>query len=243
MGQITVITSGKGGTGKSTCTIGLASAFSSFKEKVLVFDLDEGLRCLDLMLGVSESLVFDLSDILSGEKTLDEAKLKVNDFIDLVAAPANICGFDRKKFSDLVFSASDIYDRIIIDCPAGIDTEFYKNIPSFADVCIVEPLNYIGSRSAATLQNLLTEYGIEHKYLILNKFNYSVLKHKMPLNIDDIIDKTGLMIKGIIPYDQDLDDLSQNGRLYNTSSAFSAFCRIAKRLDNKNVPLPELKKI
>ena len=243
MGQITVIASGKGGTGKSTCTIGLASAFSSFKEKVLVFDLDEGLRCLDLMFGVSENLVFDLSDILSGEKTLDETKLKVNDYIDLVAAPVSVCNFDRKKFSDLVYSASDIYDRVIIDCPAGIDTEFYKNIPSFADVCIVEPLSSIGCRSAATLENLLSSFGVKHNYLILNKFDYSQLKHKMTLNIDEIIDKTGLMIKGIIPYDQDLDDLSQKGRLYNTSSAFSAFIRIAKRLDNKNVPLPELKKL
>ena len=243
MGQITVITSGKGGTGKSTCTIGLASAFCNFKEKVIIFDLDEGLRCLDLMLGVSENLVFDLSDILNGEKTLDEVKLKVNDYIDLVAAPANIGGYDRQKFADLVYNASNLYDRVIIDCPAGIDTEFYKNIPTFADVLIIEPLNNIGCRSAATLENLLTECGVKHKYLIINKFNYNDLKHKMVLNIDQIIDKTGLMIKGIVPYDQNLDELSQKGRLYTSSTSFPAFCRIAKRLDNANVPLPELKRI
>ena len=243
MGQITVITSGKGGTGKSTCAIGLASAFSSNNEKVIIFDLDEGLRCLDLMLGVSEKLVFDLSDIINGNKTLDEVKLEVNDFIDLVAAPASVGNYDRKKIADLIFEASDNYDRVIIDCPAGIDIDFYKNIPSFADVCIVEPLNNVGCRSAATLQHLLSLNGVQHKYLIINKFDYYLLKRKMVLNIDDIIDNTGLMIKGIIPYDLDLEDLSQNGKLYNESSAFSAFCRIAKRLDNQNVPLPELKKI
>ena len=98
MGLLTVIVSGKGGSGKSTCSIGLATAFSKRGRKVVLIDIDEGLRCLDLMLGVSEKLVFDLSDILNYDKPLEDVVLKVNDNVDLIAAPSVINSFSKMDF-------------------------------------------------------------------------------------------------------------------------------------------------
>ncbi len=240
LGLLTVVASGKGGTGKSTTSIGLATAFSKRGRKVLLIDLDEGLRCLDLMLGVSEQLVFDLSDILNYNKLLEEVILKVNSNIDLIAAPAEINSFSKAEFGKFLYKVTDIYDNVIVDCPAGIDVAFYKSIPPFADVLIVESLDMIGCRSASVLYNLLDEAEVKHKYLIINKFDYFMLKRNPNLTLDEIIDKSGLMLKGIIPLDTGLGLLSASGKLYFKSYAFKAFLRIANRLEGKNIPLPSL---
>lgn len=240
MGLLTVIASGKGGSGKSTCSIGLATAFSKRGRKVLLIDIDEGLRCLDLMLGVSENLVFDLSDILNYHKPLEDVVLKVNENIDLIAAPSEIHSFSKADFGKFLYKVTDQYDNVIVDCPAGIDPVFYKAIPPFADVLIIESLDMIGCRSASVLFNQLESAGIDHKYLIINKFDYFLLKKNPNLTLDEIIDKSGLMLKGIIPLDTALGLLSSEGKLYSRSYAYKAFARIADRLEGKNIPLPSL---
>jgi len=240
MGLLTVIASGKGGSGKSTCSIGLATAFSERNRKVLLIDIDEGLRCLDLMLGVSEKLVFDLGDILNYHKSLDDVILKVNDNIDLIAAPAEIDSYSKADFGKFLYKVTDIYDNVIVDCPAGIDPIFYGTIPPYADVLIVESLDMIGCRSASVLYNMLEAAGVKHKYLVVNKFDYYVISKNPNLTFDEIIDKSGLMLKGVVPLDTELGLLSLNGKLYNKSYAYKAFLRIADRLEGKNVPLPSL---
>ena len=243
MGQISVITSGKGGTGKSTFSVGIASAFAKMNKKVLLIDLDAGLRCLDLMLGVSSDLVFDISDILSGNTTFDQAILNINDEIDLIAAPENDGQIDYKNLFDFVTDISGNYDEIILDCPAGIDISFFEAIPKYTDVYVVEQLNRIGTRSAAKIETILTENKIENKFLVLNKFDYYLHKDKFIMSLDEIMDATGLMLKGIIPYDDYLDSMSADGELFYDTTAYPAFLRIAKRMLYKNVPLPELKKL
>ncbi len=240
MGLLTVIASGKGGSGKSTCSIGLATAFSKRGRRVLLIDIDEGLRCLDLMLGVSENLVFDLSDILNYHKALEDVVLRVDDKIDLIAAPSEINSFSKTDFGKFLYKVTDIYDNVIVDCPAGIDPVFYKAIPPFADVLIIESLDMIGCRSASVLYNMLESAGINHKYLIINKFDYFSMNKNPNLTFDEIIDKSGLMLRGIVPLDTSLGLLSLNGKLYNKSYAYKAFLRIADRLEGKNIPLPSL---
>ena len=243
MGLLTVIVSGKGGSGKSTCSIGLATAFSKRGRKVLLIDIDEGLRCLDLMLGVSEKLVFDLSDILNYDKPLEDVVLKVNDNVDLIAAPSVINSFSKMDFGKFLYKATDMYDNVIVDCPAGIDPTFYNAIPPFADVLIIESLDMIGCRSASVLYNMLESASVKHKYLIVNKFDYFSLSKNPHLTFDEIIDKSGLMLRGVIPLDTSLGLLSLNGKLYFKSYAYKAFSRIADRLEGKNVPLPSLNNI
>lgn len=240
MGILSVITSGKGGSGKSTVSVGLASAFNKLGRKVLLIDIDEGLRCLDLMLGVSDKLVFDLADILNFQKDVDEVKLKVNDNIDLIAAPAQVNSYKRYDFGKFLFSIIDKYDHVIVDCPAGIDENLYKSLPSFAGVFVVESLDLIGCRCAETIENLLFDVGIENKYLIVNKFDHNLLKRSNIISLDDIIDKTGLMIRGIVPYDSELFQLSARGKLYDNALSSKAFMRIAKRIESKDIPLPKL---
>ena len=241
MGFLTVIASGKGGTGKSTLSVGLACAFKKRGRKVLLIDVDEGLRCLDLMLGVSDRLVFDVSDIINYGKPLEDVVLPVTEHIDLIAAPSGLNGYDKKRFGEFLYTVTDQYDHVIVDCPAGLDLEFYNALPSFSEVLIVEPLDMIGCRSATTLCSVLHSADINHVFLIVNRFDYFVLKGNPTLSLDDIVDKSGLMIRGIVPYDPNLSLFSAEGRLFNRScTSFRAFCRIADRLEGKDVPLPKL---
>ncbi len=243
MGKLTVVTSGKGGAGKSTFSVGLATALKKRHKKVLLIDCDEGLRCLDLMLGVSERLVFDLSDILLGSRPLEDVAIKVDENISLVAAPARVNGFNRAAFGKFLLKITDLYDHIIVDCPAGIDKALYESLPSFVSVLIIETLDAIGCRSASILDDVLFNCGIENRFLIINKFDYFYLKARNMISIDEIIDKSGLKIKGIVPYDVELSHLSALGRLYNDSEAFNSYLRIADRLNGLDVPLPKLKKL
>ena len=114
MGQVYAVTSGKGGVGKSTVAVGLASAFVQLGKKVLLVDMDEGLRCLDLMLGVDKSAVFDLSDILMG-KEIDDAVYSVDGYngLYLVPAPADIGKIDAFSFSVFAYSRRILRHRHI----------------------------------------------------------------------------------------------------------------------------------
>lgn len=240
MGMLTVVTSGKGGTGKSTVSVGLATAFSKLGKTVLLIDIDEGLRCLDLMLGVSDRLVFDLNDIVLYNKPYHEAMLQVNSNINLIPAPASAGSLDKALFGKFLYSVSDDFDIVIVDCPAGIDLELYQSLPKFSSVVVVEPLNAIGCRSATAIEAVLSVANIKNKYLILNKFDYFNHKHNGIMSLDDIVDKTGLMLKGVVPYDPQLSLLSANGKLYERCISFKSFYRIAKRLLSSNIPLPKL---
>ena len=98
MGKIFAITSGKGGVGKSTVSAGLSLAFENQNQKVLLVDMDEGLRCLDLMLGIDEKIVLDLSDILQGRE-IDEVTYKVKENLFLIPAPQKAGMPDKFPYS------------------------------------------------------------------------------------------------------------------------------------------------
>ena len=111
MGKVIAITSGKGGTGKSTFSIGLAMGFSKLSKKVLLIDLDEGLRCLDLILGIDKELVFDLSDILNGRNINDAVYCSpFDENISLIPAPVEPESINGKAFSELIAKLVGDYD-------------------------------------------------------------------------------------------------------------------------------------
>ena len=173
MGQVYAVTSGKGGVGKSTVAVGLAFAFTKLNKKTLLVDMDEGLRCLDLMLGADKSAVFDLSDILLGKEMGDD--------------------------------------------PVSV-------------------------RDAAAVSRKLNEINCPSR-LIINNFVYSLIKRRIFRNVDDIIDGSGLQLLGVIPHSEELALLSVNHSVKPRGKSMAAFIRIARRLLNENILLPNLKKI
>lgn len=243
MGTVYAVTSGKGGVGKSTVSVGLAFAFAKLGNRVLLVDMDEGLRCLDVMLGIDETVVFDLGDILKGDE-IENALYphpKISN-LHLIPAPANLGNIDADKFKNLAVKLKARYDIVIFDFPAGIDFTLYNHLPQetlFLTVAFPDPVTL---RDASVVSQKLDEIGAKSK-LILNCFDYKWTKQKIYKSIDDIIDQSGLQLLGIVPRSAELNLLSIKHKLKPKGNPMKAFTRIAKRLNGESILLPKLKKI
>lgn len=242
MGRILSTTSGKGGVGKSTVATGLAFAFAQQGKKVLLVDMDEGLRCLDLLLGVDDSAILDLSDILKGVAIEDVAYTCSNENLHLIPAPSKHGEIDPEKFKNFVRQAKNLYDVVIFDFPAGLDFKLYTLLPATALFLTVAVPDGVSVRDAAAVSMRLYELGLNSR-LIINRFGFKLLKKNKHRNIDGIIDSAGLRLLGIVPERKELNTLSLTHNIKKRGPSMKAFLRIAKRLFDENVPLPNLKKL
>lgn len=244
MNNIFAITSGKGGVGKSTVATCLAAAAERQGKRVLIIDLDEGLRCLDVMMGLSESVVLDISDIFTGE-AIENAVYPVPEHqgIFLLPAPALRGGIEEEAFGELIRQVAEDFDTVIADFPAGIDMRLYKQMPDTARFITVTGPDPVSIRDAGVVADRLVEIGKIHNRLIINRFDYSYIKSGIYKCIDDIIDISRIRLLGIVPTDISLTLSQAKGKIAKKGRAVKAFNRIIKRLDGEDIPLPKAKKI
>lgn len=243
MGICLATTSGKGGTGKSTVSCGLSIAFSKMGKSVLLIDMDEGLRCLDLLLGVDHQVVYDLSDVLNGTPITNATyTLPQNSLISVIPAPSHVGNIDPQALADFAKNVKAQYDVVIFDFPAGLDFSLYTEIgddAQFLTICNPDPVSV---RDAAAVCAALPQTQHEAR-LIINRFDAEYIKKKIYSNIDDIIDISGFRLLGIVPYCSDLMLLSVTHKINKRTRAFKALYRIAKRLCGDEIRLPKIKKI
>lgn len=243
MGKVFAVTSGKGGVGKSTVSVGLGLAFCNKGKKVLLVDMDEGLRCLDLMLGLDNVTVFDLSDVLMGkepEEATYQSEIIPN--LYLIPAPASIGTLDYSSFSAFALKVREMFDVVIFDFPAGINVSLYSCLPKdtqFLTVAVPDPISV---RDAGAVSDALATAGITAR-LIINRFVIKQSGKYRFKNIDEIIDGSALRLIGIVPESEELRLLSLTHKINRRSKALKAFSRIAARLDGERLLLPKLKKI
>ena len=241
MGKIFALTSGKGGVGKSTVSVGLALSFSKMGYKTLVVDMDEGLRCLDLMLGVDNEIVFDLSDILQG-KEIGDAVYEINQNLFLIPAPQKSGMIDAFNLANFANAVNDLYDIIVYDFPAGIDFSLYSSLPESTLFLTVAFPDSVTIRDAAVVSTLLAEKGFKSR-LIINRFDYKLSKRKYYKSIDAIIDESQLQLIGIVPLSEKLQLLSVGQGIKAKDKSMKALTRISKRLMGEHILLPKIKKI
>lgn len=243
MGKIYTVTSGKGGVGKSTFSAGISCAFAGEGKSVLLVDMDAGLRCLDLILGVSASLVFDISDVLLG-KPLEEVVCPVPEFkkLDLLAAPQREGMIDTFSFAGFAAEVAEIYDVVVFDFPAGFDFELCTACPKNTTHLVVVTPDVVCIRDAAEVCERLTSFSDKVR-MVLNRFDISFIKRGIYKNVDEAIDRTGIQLIGIVPYSNELIIAAAKGKPAKRGRAVKAFKRITKRLAGENVRLPKPKKI
>lgn len=237
MAEIILVTSGKGGAGKSSFTAGISRALAADGKKVLAIDCDIGLRSLDLLLGVSDKVVFDWGDLLLGRCTAEQAVVSAE--VDLLAAPSRFNdAFTPEAVSETVKPFKSKYDYIFIDSPAGIDRGFELAASSAEKAVVVSTPDSICVRSCSRAFDELAKLGVSEVRLIINMFEVKpVCKHKL-LNIDQCIDETGVQLLGVVPRDPNLGYCSVTGNIPGEFSPSTlAFSRIAKRITGKRVPL------
>lgn len=242
MGELIAVLSGKGGTGKTTVTAALASSLAHLGETVLCIDCDVGLRNLDIALGLSEEGVLSFADIYSGEYPLSmAAKTPYFPGLQFLTAPMGITAdeVDNRAFSRLLEQARQHFSYIFLDAPAGIDAGFLLAAQYADRVILVTNSDPASIRDAFQAGNLLEQMGKTDVRLVVNRVHRRTLE-AMGLTVDDIMDKAGLPLLGIIPEDINVVlAAAKNTPLIRASrgGAAAACRRIAKRITGQTVPV------
>ncbi len=243
MNKIIAVASGKGGTGKSTISVGIGRELANAGNKVLIIDCDSGMRGVDIMLGVSRNLVFDMADVVSGECEIENSVYPCGCGGNLFMIPAPNDADDELSpnvFRRFLEAVADVFDYILIDSPAGVGSGL-KTAVSIADmalvVCNPEPASLRGCNN---VRRILLENGISNIRLIINKFSErSFIGMSFYPDLDAVIDETGIQLIGIVPEDLRMAASVQSGVLPEKSSlAKGAFERIAMRIRGEKVMLP-----
>ena len=246
MSQICVVTSGKGGAGKSTVTAGLGYALSRSCGRVLLIDADAGLRSLDLMLGVGGTTMFDLADVFAGNcepvRAIYPSPVCPNVFV--LPAPISLDEMcNPKEMRRLCEGLAHYYDQIIIDCPAGVGRGFETAVAAADRALVVTTPDMVCARDAQILSRLLEDRDVPARLLINRLRSSKVLDGSMP-DVDEIIDTAGLQLLGIVPEDEAVAVANANGRpLPSDCNAAICFANIARRYLGEEVPLARLEKM
>lgn len=246
MGRLIAVTSGKGGAGKSSVSVHLATALAKLSERVLIVDLDAGMRCLDIMLGVSDVMIFDLNDVLKGAKTIEEAAINVpssDGNLFFIGAPLK-GKIVPEELSSFVSTAAERFDFVILDFPAGAVDELYSALPRYAEMLVVCNADAVSLRDAAIQGADLKELQFMSVRLILNRVSFDNMRRGINANIDEVIDSSGIRLMGVVPQSMDVYMSCCSGQALNKKSrAAKAFLRIAKRVMGYDIPLTSYKKI
>lgn len=242
MGQIIAVTSGKGGTGKTTLCAGISSCLAAEGHRVLCIDADIGLRNLDISLGMQEEAVLPFSSVMNGEYSLSQAAAHpAIPGLFLLTAPVTVQpeALDPALFSGLLRQAKAEFDYCLIDAPAGLGAGF-RLATAFADeaivVCTADPASL---RDASHVTDLLQLQGLEQIRLVVNRVS-GRLFGKLGATIDDLMDTVGLQLLGIVPEDVQVTLAAAQNKalvLQSQKGAAVACLHIARRLCDKKIPL------
>lgn len=242
VGEVIAVLSGKGGTGKTSICAAVATALSEEGNRVLCIDCDVGLRNLDISLGLASQPVLSFLDICQGSYALS-ALMPHPRFPNLyfLTAPMNrsIDDIDADDFSELVMSARKIYDFVLLDAPAGLDTGFRLAATKADRVLLITGPDPGSIRDAGHTASLLELMGKVNNRLIVNRISPR-LAATMDLTIDDVMDDTGLPLIGVVPEDHNVVLAAAFGQAlleYSKKSAAAACRRIAKRIQGMPVKI------
>lgn len=243
MGLATVITSGKGGVGKSTVTVGLGRALARRGRRVLLIDCDAGLRSLDRMTGAEEGLVFDIADVVYGRCSPADAIVPCGggENLFLLPAPASAENMIRPGvMRKLVPLLARYFDHVLLDSPAGVGGGF-RSAARAADralvVCGPDPVSVRGARAAA---DLLEKLDVRDKRLVINRFSEGFFRATGAyVDLDGVIDAAGVRLFGMVPEDLAMAAAFLRGLpAKDSSKGMMAISRLASRLEGEDAPIP-----
>ena len=240
MGTAVMITSGKGGTGKTSLTAGVASCLAALGRRVLCIDLDIGLRNLDIALGLSDRAVMDFSDVMERRCPLLTAAVEHPDIrgLYLLTAPLTLEQPDIQQFRTLVDEAKDCFDFVFMDSPAGLGVGFQLAMAAADRAVLVSATDPAALRDAQRAVSELVGK-VDELHLVMNRVQPKLMG-KLRTSIDSAIDTAGLPLLGVVPEDPAVTMAAASGEplvLMTYRGAAPAYLNIAKRILGQRVPL------
>ncbi len=247
MGEVLVVTSGKGGVGKTTTTANIGTGLAILGKSVALVDADIGLRNLDVVMGLENRIVYDLVDVVDGVCRMKQALIKDKRFSNLYLMPAaqtkDKNAVNPQQMKTLCNELSEEFDFVIVDCPAGIEQGFKNAIAGANRAIVVTTPEVSAVRDADRIIGLLEANGLKNPQLIINRIRMDMVKRGDMMSIDDMIDILAIDLLGVIPDDELIVVSTNRGEpaVANESSfAGQAYKNIVRRILGEQVPFMQL---
>jgi septum site-determining protein MinD len=245
MGEAIVITSGKGGVGKTTTTANLGTALAMLGKKVCLVDTDIGLRNLDVVMGLENRIIYDLIDVAEGRCRLAQALVKDKRFDELLymlpaAQTKDKNDITPEQAKAIVDELKPDFDYVIIDCPAGIEQGFRNAVAGADRAIVVTTPENAAVRDADRVIGLLEKSHVGAPKLVINRIRPNLLKSGEILDVDEVCQVLAIDLLGIVPDDDSVIRHAQQGEpiVMNPSARASiAYRNIARRILGETVPL------
>ena len=237
MGEVFVVTSGKGGVGKTTTTANIGTGLAAQGKKVVLMDTDIGLRNLDVVMGLENRIVYDIVDVAHENCKLKQALIKDKRFENLYLLPAaqtkDKNAVTEEQMRQMCQTLKEEFDYVVIDCPAGIEQGF-KNAIAGADWAIVVTNPEVSAvRDADRIIGLLEANGLGDPKLIVNRVRPNMVKQGDMMDVNDMLEILAVKLLGVVPDDDSIVISTNRGEpavLDQNSQAGQAYRNIVQRI-------------
>ena len=246
MSEVIVITSGKGGVGKTTTSANVGTGLAMLGNKVVLIDTDIGLRNLDVVMGLENRIVYNLVDVIEGNCRLKQALIKDKRYPNLFLLPSaqtrDKTAVTPEQMKALTDELREEFDYILLDCPAGIEQGF-KNAIAGADRALVVTTPEVSAiRDADRIIGLLEANELKRVDLIVNRIRMDMVKRGDMMSIEDVIEILAINLIGVVPDDENIVISTNTGEplVGSDAPAGPAYMNICKRVLGQEVELLDL---
>lgn len=247
MGRVFVITSGKGGVGKTTATANIGTGLAMLGKKVVMVDTDIGLRNLDVVLGLENRIVYDIVDAVRGNCRLKQALIKDKRYENMFLLPAaqtkDKTAVSEEQMVELCHQLKEEFDYVIIDCPAGIEHGFKNAIAGAESAIVVTTPEVSAVRDADRIIGLLEAAGLANPQLIINRIRTNMVKSGDMMSVEDMLEILAIDLLGVVPDDDAIVISTNRGEptvIDDDSRPGQAFRNISRRIVGEEVPFMSL---
>ena len=246
MGEVIVVTSGKGGVGKTTTTANVGTGLAKLDKKVVLIDTDIGLRNLDVVMGLENRIVYNLVDVIEGNCKINQAFIKVKGYNNFYLLPSaqtrDKSAVTPEQMKKLTDQLKEEFDYVIIDCPAGIEQGFMNAIAGADRALVVTTPEVSAVRDADRIIALLEANEITKTHLIVNRIRMDMVKRGDMMSSSDVVEILSIDLIGVIPDDENIVISTNQGVPLVGSDALAgkAYMNICKRVLGEEVPYLDL---
>jgi len=235
MARKIVFTSGKGGVGKTTVCASIGISLASLGFRVAILDVDIGLNNLDVVMGIENRAIFDLNDVISGRCRAKQAFIEDRKFPNLFVMPSarsNPAIITADNIKNLVNLLNSSFDYILLDCPAGVGDGFHRAVYSASEAIVVVTPHLSSLRDANKVLNLLNEYNLQAKGLVINRMRGDMILSGEMLSVEEIVHAMKIPLLGVIPEDDGVSSSCSVGSFLDSKESARSFSLLCENIHN-----------